>query len=269
MNVFKNGYWGSYRHQILKEVKQICTHSSFPEEFSTAAQNAFVDVLTPGDFSSLQWVDSPVIPTSLERCTVHYSSLNFHDVVLASGKLPVEALPGEVIYSVCNDRAHKECLIGVEFAGYDSKGKRVMGVVENEGLALEVFAEPHLLFDVPESWSLEDAATVPIVYSTVYYALVVRGQIERGDSILIHAGSGGVGQAAIAVALSYGCKIYTTIGGYIAIFRVINVTQRSLKICSKYICPFTTVSKPLNYLPMFFPQVRRKNEFSSRRSSPL
>ncbi|KAJ8024866.1 Fatty acid synthase [Holothuria leucospilota] len=193
MNVFKNGCWGSYRHQILKE-----------EEFSASPENAYVDVLTPGDFSSLQWIHSPVTPTSRERCTVHYSSLNFHDVMLASGKLPAEALP--------DDLAHKECLIGIEFAGRNSEGKRVMGVVENQGLALEVFAEPYFLFDVPESWSLEDAATVPVVYCTVYYALVVRGHMKRGESLLIHSGSGGVGQAAIAVALSYGCKIYTTVG---------------------------------------------------------
>ncbi|KAJ8030342.1 Fatty acid synthase [Holothuria leucospilota] len=193
MNVFKNGCWGSYRHQILKE-----------EEFSATHQNAYVDVLTPGDFSSLQWINSPVTPTSRERCSVHYSSLNFRDVMLASGKLPAEALK--------DDLAHKECLIGIEFAGHNSEGKRVMGMVENQGLALEVFAEPYFLFDVPKSWSLEDAATVPAVYCTVYYALVVRGQIKQGDSILIHSGSGGVGQAAIAVALSYGCKIYTTVG---------------------------------------------------------
>ncbi|KAJ8030411.1 Fatty acid synthase [Holothuria leucospilota] len=213
MNVFKNGCWGSYRHQILKEVEHIRTHSTFPEEFSAAPQNAYVDVLTPGDFSSLRWIHSPVTPTSRERCTVHYSSLNFRDVMLASGKLPAEALRGKVIYFVCKDLAHKECLIGIEFAGRNSEGKRVMGVVENQGLASEVFAEPYFLFDVPESWSLEDAATVPAVYCTVYYALVVRGHIKRGDSILIHSGSGGVGQAAIAVALSYGCKIYTTVGG--------------------------------------------------------
>ncbi|KAJ8024881.1 Fatty acid synthase [Holothuria leucospilota] len=87
-----------------------------------------------------------------------------------------------------------------------------MGIVENQGLALNVSAEPRFLFDVPESWSLEDAATVPVVYCTVYYALVVRGRMKQGESILIHSGSGGVGQAAIAVALSYGCRVYTTVG---------------------------------------------------------
>ncbi|GAB6031066.1 hypothetical protein CHUAL_007877 [Chamberlinius hualienensis] len=58
----------------------------------------------------------------------------------------------------------------------------------------------------------EDAATVPLVYSTAYYALVIRGNIKRNETILIHSGSGGVGQAAVNVALSYGCEIFTTVG---------------------------------------------------------
>ncbi|KAJ8024884.1 Fatty acid synthase [Holothuria leucospilota] len=193
MNVVKNGCWGSYRHQFLNE-----------DEFFMAPQSAYVDVLTPGDFSSLHWIRSSVATTSGELCTVHYSSLNFRDVMLASGKLP----PG----SLSDDLAHKECLIGIEFAGLNSEGKRVMGIVENQGLATHVSTEPRFLFNVPESWSLEDAATVPVVYCTVYYALVVRGHMRYGESILIHSGSGGVGQAAIAVALSYGCKVYTTVG---------------------------------------------------------
>ena len=46
----------------------------------------------------------------------------------------------------------------------------------------------------------------------MFYSLVVRGQIKAGNSILIHSGSGGVGQAAISVALHYGCKVFTTVG---------------------------------------------------------
>lgn len=68
------------------------------------------------------------------------------------------------------------------------------------------------LWSVPESWSLEEAATVPVVYTTAYYALVVRGRLRRGETVLIHSGSGGVGQAAIAIALHTGCKVFTTVG---------------------------------------------------------
>ncbi|KAJ8025187.1 Fatty acid synthase [Holothuria leucospilota] len=197
MNIFKDGVWGSYRHLSLQK-----------DEFTTNTEKAYVNVLNRGDLSSLRWIQSPEpfrhssshhIP-----CTVYYSSLNFHDVVLASGKLPADAIPENL--------AHEESLIGMEFAGRDLKGNRVMGIVTSEGLATSVDAESHLLFDVPDSWSLEDAATVPVIYSTAYYSLVVRGQLKHGESVLIHSGSGGVGQAAIAIALSYGCKVYTTVG---------------------------------------------------------
>lgn len=45
-----------------------------------------------------------------------------------------------------------------------------------------------------------------------YYALVVRGHMRPGNSVLIHAGTGGVGQASIAIALHMGCTVYTTVG---------------------------------------------------------
>lgn len=60
--------------------------------------------------------------------------------------------------------------------------------------------------------TLEQAASVPVVYATAYYSLVVRGRLRPGESVLIHSGSGGVGQAAIAIALSKKCKVFTTVG---------------------------------------------------------
>ena len=80
-----------------------------------------------------------------------------------------------------------------------------------QALATSVSVQKEFLLAVPDSWSLEQAATVPVVYSTAYYALVVRGRIQAGDKVLIHSGSGGVGQAAIAVALHCGCDVYTTV----------------------------------------------------------
>lgn len=60
--------------------------------------------------------------------------------------------------------------------------------------------------------NLEQAASVPVVYATAYYSLVVRGRLQPGESVLIHSGSGGVGQAAIAIALNMNCKVFTTVG---------------------------------------------------------
>lgn len=62
--------------------------------------------------------------------------------------------------------------------------------------------------------TLQQAASVPVVYATAYYSLVVRGRLRHGETVLIHSGSGGVGQAAIAIALSMQCKVFTTVGSY-------------------------------------------------------
>lgn len=56
------------------------------------------------------------------------------------------------------------------------------------------------------------AASVPVVYSTAYYALIVRANLRPGESVLIHSGSGGVGQAAISICLKMGCEVFTTVG---------------------------------------------------------
>lgn len=58
--------------------------------------------------------------------------------------------------------------------------------------------------------ALRDAATIPVVYTTVYYAFFFDRPISKGKSILIHAGSGGIGLAAIRIALAYGMEVYTT-----------------------------------------------------------
>src|SRR5580765_2669350 len=59
---------------------------------------------------------------------------------------------------------------------------------------------------------MEDAATVPCVYSTCYYSLYLRGKMKEGDKVLIHSGTGGIGQAAIYLALYEGCEVFTTVG---------------------------------------------------------
>ncbi|KAK2100569.1 hypothetical protein P7K49_021917 [Saguinus oedipus] len=165
-------------------------------------------VLTRGNLSPILWVCSslhhaqPASPGS-QLCTAYYASLNFHDVMLATGKLPPDAIPGKW--------ATKDCLLGMEFSVRDASGKRVTGLVLAEGLATSVLLSPDFLWDVPSHWTLEEAASVPVVYTTAYYALVVCGRVQRGET-LIHSGSGGVGQAAIAIALSLGCRAFTTVG---------------------------------------------------------
>lgn len=62
-------------------------------------EQAYVNVLTRGDLSSLRWIASPLrhfvsSSPNVQLCTVYYASLNFRDIMLATGKLPPDAIPG-------------------------------------------------------------------------------------------------------------------------------------------------------------------------------
>ena len=63
------------------------------------------------------------------------------------------------------------------------------------------------MFDVPSSWSLRDASTVPTAYMTAYYALVMRGGLKSHHSVLIHSGAGAVGLASIRICHHRGCEV--------------------------------------------------------------
>uniref|UniRef100_A0A6B2E4Y7 Fatty acid synthase n=1 Tax=Phlebotomus kandelakii TaxID=1109342 RepID=A0A6B2E4Y7_9DIPT len=201
-NVLKGNAWGSFRHLKLECQQNVAT---------LQVEHAYVNALTKGDLSSLKWIEGPLgrdrpdpKDSRVELCTVYYAPVNFRDVMLSSGKLAADALPG--------DLAQQDCILGLEFSGRDTKGNRIMAMVSAKSLATTCVVQKNMLWRVPDSWTLEQASTIPCVYSTVYYALVMRGKMKKGESILIHAGSGGVGQAAISVALSAGLTVFTTVG---------------------------------------------------------
>ncbi|KAL3237296.1 hypothetical protein MRX96_022063 [Rhipicephalus microplus] len=102
--------------------------------------------------------------------------------------------------------------MGNEFSGWDSRGRRIMAVAPTHALGTMAIADPDFMWEVPETWSLEEACTIPLAYLTAYYALIMRGNIQAGESVLIHSGSGCVGQACITVAISMGCTVFTTVG---------------------------------------------------------
>ena len=64
----------------------------------------------------------------------------------------------------------------------------------------------------PEYLTDEEAATIPIAFLTAYYGLVELAKIQPGERVLIHAGAGGVGLAAVQVCQRYGAEIFATAG---------------------------------------------------------
>jgi fatty acid synthase len=195
MNVLRNGQWGSYR--LLPMIQK--------NELQSTLDHLFADMSIKGDLSSIKWFKSSKKTSNEgeEIVSVKYAALNFRDVMIASGKLifRVEEL----------ERYGSVCPMGFEFSGVTESGERVMGIVESGAFATQVKADRSLIFYCPDDWSLQEAATIPIVYLTVYAAFFEIMRIEKGKSILIHAGSGGVGLAAIRVAFAYGLEVFTTV----------------------------------------------------------
>lgn len=70
----------------------------------------------------------------------------------------------------------------------------------------------NMVFRKPEKMSHVDAATLPTVFLTTHYAINELARMRKGESILIHAGTGGVGQAAIQIAKHLGLVIFSTAG---------------------------------------------------------
>ncbi|XP_047538483.1 fatty acid synthase [Vanessa atalanta] len=198
INVYQEGQWGTYRHLLLGDLDTIKAH------------HAYVNTVTIGDLSSLRWLEGPIrvnpVFKNPDNILIHVycAALNFRDVMTAMGRVTVDA--------VARGRLAQECVQGFEVVGRTCNGTRAMCMVRNSGMANMVVGDKALLWGIPDEWTFEEAASVPVAYGTVYYALVMVGQIQRGESILIHAGSGGVGQAAINVALYYGCEVFTTVG---------------------------------------------------------
>lgn len=160
VNVFKDGQWGTFRHLLIQK------------EILVEREHSFANATVRGDLSSLKWIEGPLNSKKQRAMNfyeklvqVHYASLNFRDIMLATGRISADSISTTAQYG----------FLGLEFAGVDVNGRRVMGIMPSGALSSLVLADPFLLLPVPEHWTLEDAATVPVVYGTVIYAFFMVG----------------------------------------------------------------------------------------------
>ncbi|RTE82468.1 hypothetical protein BHE90_002981 [Fusarium euwallaceae] len=167
-----------------------------------------LEVETPGLLSSLRFVDDEIPskllgPFELELEARAYG-VNFKDVFIAMGQM----VPGVTMAGECTGVVRK---VGSEVGDKFKVGDRVCGI----------FAEPfssrpringNFSSHLPETMSYSVGASIPVIFCTAYHCLVEVARLERGQTILIHAASGGVGQAAIQLAQNIGAEIFCTVG---------------------------------------------------------
>ncbi|NGO69525.1 type I polyketide synthase [Streptomyces sp. SB3404] len=143
------------------------------------------------------------------RVRMRAAGLNFRDVLLSLGVIPPSV-----------DGHAAEAGQGGEGAGVvldvgpgvtDLRpGDRVTGLFY--GIGPVSVTDRRLVCRIPDGWSFRQAAAVPVTYVTAYYGLVDLAGLSAGESVLVHAGTGGVGTAALQIARHLGAEVYATAG---------------------------------------------------------
>ena len=180
---------------------------------TTVARVAALETGREGGLDDLGWRAAPERAPGEGEVAVEVSAtgLNFRDVMWALGLLPEEALedgfsgPGLGI----------ECAGVVTATGPGVKrlkvGDRVTAFASGS-FASRVVTSELAVARLPDQISFEEGATIPVCFLTSYYALVELARVRRGEWVLIHGGAGGVGLAALQIALWKGCKVIATAG---------------------------------------------------------
>src|SRR4029079_13673701 len=88
-------------------------------------------------------------------------------------------------------------------------GDEVFGVVPY-AFASHARSAEYALVHKPKSIGHDEACTIPITFLTAYYGLATLAQMQPGERVLIHAGAGGVGLAAIQIAQQLGAEVFAT-----------------------------------------------------------
>ncbi|WP_230870921.1 beta-ketoacyl synthase N-terminal-like domain-containing protein, partial [Mycobacterium canetti] len=161
---------------------------------------------TAGTFENLRLelipdADAPLGPGQV-RVAVSAIAANFRDVMIALGLYPdPDAVMGVEACGVVIETSLNK--------GSFAVGDRVMGLFP-EGTGTVASTDQRLLVKVPAGWSHTAAATTSVVFATAHYALVDLAAARSGQRVLIHAGTGGVGMAAVQLARHLGLEVFAT-----------------------------------------------------------
>ncbi|MGH3368657.1 MAG: NADPH:quinone oxidoreductase family protein [Nocardioidaceae bacterium] len=167
-----------------------------------------VQVVRPEGPSGVEVVDLPE-PAPGEGqvlVDVHAVGVSFPDLLLSAGRYQLKPEP-------------PFCL-GVDFAGVvrhapDGSGfvagDRVACVLPYGGGAEVVALGPESVFPLPDRIGFEQGAALPMNYLTAQFALAFRGQLQKGETVLVHGAAGGVGTATTQVAKGYGARVIAVV----------------------------------------------------------
>ncbi|KAL4953386.1 hypothetical protein BDW69DRAFT_184521 [Aspergillus filifer] len=184
---------------------------AFPTEpFFQHSRPLSLTVGVPGLLDTLAFNDDPAISTNEQRFPAEIIEfepraygVNFRDVLVAMGQLenPFMGIEAAGVITRVGSRAAAH--------GY-SVGDKIFALFS--GYSSRPRVEWTSAMHIPPGLSFEQAASIPTIFTTVYLCFYKIARLQRGQTVLIHAGTGGVGQTAIQFAKLIGAEVYTTVG---------------------------------------------------------
>ncbi|MBV9300237.1 MAG: SDR family NAD(P)-dependent oxidoreductase, partial [Verrucomicrobia bacterium] len=162
-----------------------------------------------GHLDTLCFMPFPLPTCGVEEVLIEViaAGMNFRDVLKALALYPGEA-PDARIFGDEIAGVVKAVGTGVKHV---APGDRVFGLALC-GLASYTLVKACNVRRIPDGISFEQAATLPVVFMTAWHALQNVARLRKGERILVHAGAGGVGMAAIQIAHHLGAEVIATAG---------------------------------------------------------
>ncbi len=161
---------------------------------------------------SLVWADvpNPVMGAADALVKIEYAALNRADLLQREGNYPPP--PG------CPDWMGLEISGTIVDLGEEAKeksnykvGDKVCALLGGGGYAEYANIRYDMLMPVPENCTMAEAAALPEAYATAYLNLFMEGNIQPGNTLLMHAGASGLASVIIPMAKAFGIRVITTV----------------------------------------------------------
>jgi polyketide synthase 5 len=194
---------------------RLCPAPLRPEERETTVVDHQHDGLrlqirTPGDLQTMELAAADRVPPGPGQIqvAVSASSINFADVLVAFGRYP--SFDG-LLPQLGTDFAGVVTAVGPDVVDH-RVGDHIGGMSSDGCWGSFVTCDARLATTLPPGLTDAQAAAVTTAHATAWYGLTDLARIKSGDKVLIHSATGGVGQAAIAIARAAGTEIFATAG---------------------------------------------------------
>jgi len=163
----------------------------------------------PADALELVDLDDPKPGPGQLLVRVGAAALSYPDALLCRGEYQVKP---DLPFTLGVESAGEVVAVGADVNGW-SEGDRVLGTTMVGGLAeLSVF-DAAFTFRSPPGLDDAEAAALHMNYQTAHFALHRRAALRDGETVLVHAGVGGVGSATIQLASAAGARVVAVVGG--------------------------------------------------------